>query len=43
MIVDRHVAADAPDLDAAYVITVYRPDPDLWTDDFKTKKPDEDG
>lgn len=35
------VAADAHDLDVTYVITVYRPNPDLWTEDFRTKRRDE--
>lgn len=35
------VAADADHIDATFVITVYRPNPDLWKQDFKTKKRDE--
>lgn len=32
------VAADGENLDATFVITVYEPDPELWEDDFRTKK-----
>jgi hypothetical protein len=31
------VAADDDARDVTYVITVYEPDPDLWTDDFRKK------
>jgi len=31
------VAADDEEEDVTYVITVYEPDPDLWTDDFRQK------
>ena len=32
------VAADDEEEDVTYVITVYEPDPDIWTDDFRTKQ-----
>lgn len=32
------VAADAEELDTTFVVTVYEPDPEEWTDDFKTKR-----
>lgn len=32
------VAADDEDEDVTYAITVYEPDPDLWTDDFREKQ-----
>lgn len=32
------VAADDEDEDVTYVITVYEPDPDIWTDDFRQKQ-----
>ena len=32
------VAADDEDADVTYVLTVYEPDPDLWTDDFRKKR-----
>lgn len=34
------VAADDNSEDVTYAITVYRPDPDLWTDDFRQKQSD---
>jgi hypothetical protein len=34
------VAADDKQEDVTYVITVYEPDPDLWTDDFREKQSD---
>lgn len=34
------VAADDEEEDVTYVITVYEPDPDLWTDDFRQKQSD---
>lgn len=34
------VAADDDERDVTYVITVYEPDPDLWTDDFRRKTND---
>lgn len=34
------VAADDEREDVTYVITVYEPDPDLWTDDFRQKQSD---
>lgn len=33
------VFADNQDDDERIVITVYRPDPALWADDFATRKP----
>lgn len=32
------VAADDEREDVTYAITVYEPDPDLWTDDFREKQ-----
>jgi len=32
------VAADNERADITYVLTVYEPDPDLWTDDFQEKR-----
>ncbi|MER3422593.1 MAG: hypothetical protein C4293_04520 [Nitrospiraceae bacterium] len=32
------VVARDPKTGVCFVITVYRPDPDLWSDDFKTRK-----
>ncbi len=32
------VAADHPESDITIVITVYRPDPDLWTSDFRGRR-----
>lgn len=32
------VAADDEEEDVTRVITVYEPDPDLWTDDFRDRK-----
>ena len=32
------VAADDPDSDITIVITVYRPDPDMWTRDFRRRR-----
>ena len=32
------VAADDKRGDITYVLTVYEPDPDLWTDDFREKQ-----
>lgn len=32
------VAADAEALDTTFVVTVYEPDPKIWSDDFKTKR-----
>ncbi|PSQ91232.1 MAG: hypothetical protein BRD43_00270 [Bacteroidetes bacterium QS_4_64_154] len=32
------VAADDEEKDVTYVLTVYEPDPDLWTDDFREKR-----
>jgi hypothetical protein len=32
------VAADDEEEDVTYVITVYEPDPDRWTDDFRQKR-----
>lgn len=34
------VAADDAKEDVTYAITVYEPNPDLWTDDFRQKKSD---
>jgi hypothetical protein len=34
------VAADDEKEDVTYAITVYEPDPDLWTDDFREKQSD---
>jgi len=34
------VAADDEEEDVTHVITVYEPDPDLWTDDFRKKQSD---
>ena len=34
------VAADDEEEDVTYVITVYEPDPNLWTDDFQQKRTD---
>jgi len=34
------VAADDEEEDVTHVITVYEPDPDLWTDDFRQKQSD---
>jgi hypothetical protein len=34
------VAADDEAEGVTYVITVYEPDPDLWTDDFREKQDD---
>jgi hypothetical protein len=31
------VAADAHELNVTFVITVYEPDPALWSDDFRTR------
>lgn len=33
------VFADSHDDDARIIITIYRPDPALWADDFATRKP----
>jgi len=32
------VAADDPESDITIVITVYRPDPDMWTRDFRRRR-----
>ena len=32
------VAADDPESDVTVVITVYRPDPDMWTRDFRRRR-----
>ena len=32
------VAADDPESDITIVITVYRPDPDLWMGDFRRRR-----
>jgi hypothetical protein len=32
------VAADDEEEGVTYVITVYEPDPDIWTDDFREKQ-----
>jgi hypothetical protein len=32
------VAADDEQKDVTYALTVYEPDPDLWTDDFREKR-----
>jgi hypothetical protein len=32
------VAADDDEADITYVLTVYEPHPDLWTDDFREKQ-----
>ncbi len=32
------VAADDPESDIIIVITVYRPDPDVWTRDFRRRR-----
>jgi hypothetical protein len=32
------VAADDEDANETYIITVYEPDPDVWNDDFRSKK-----
>ncbi len=32
------VAADDPESDINVVITVYRPDPDMWTRDFRRRR-----
>jgi hypothetical protein len=34
------VAADDEEKDVTHVITVYEPDPELWTDDFRQKQSD---
>ena len=34
----RVVAADDEEEDVTYVITVYEPDPNIWTDDFREKQ-----
>ena len=34
------VAADDEEEDVTYVITVYEPNPDRWTDDFRQKRND---
>lgn len=33
------VAADDDEANETYIITVYEPDPDVWNDDFRSKKP----
>ena len=32
------VAADEPDSDITFVITVYQPDPELWSPDFRSRR-----
>jgi hypothetical protein len=32
------VAADDEEEDVTYVLTVYEPDPNIWTDDFREKQ-----
>jgi hypothetical protein len=32
------VAANDPDTGLCYVITIYRPEPELWSDDFRTRR-----
>lgn len=34
------VAADDEEEDVTHVITVYEPNPDIWTDDFREKQTD---
>ena len=33
------VATDDPESDITVVITVYKPDPELWQSDFRTRQP----